>query len=165
MLLLDAAGMSDPKVPTLDLPGSLVVGAPTKKLVIMDIKDNSISDHVRLIGNAKDKMMTIKLDTNDDAEKVEYLIGIDEMERGFGLSKFGEFKSGTGDKKGNLTSLYPLGDSNCNGFETMIKAVLTGFGPKVPIQMKFGEDYPIEMRVETPGRSMMMLLAPRIESE
>ncbi|UCF09212.1 MAG: proliferating cell nuclear antigen (pcna) [Thermoplasmata archaeon] len=138
MALVDTAGMSDPKVPNLNLPAKLVVDANELRRGLKAAE--AVSDHVALIASPDGFEMLSEGDTDSVNLKLPKAL-LKELEC-----------------KENQRSLFSL-----DYFSTMIKAI--GSAPEVT--MYLGTDYPInlEFNIAEGNGQVKYLLAPRIESE
>lgn len=138
MALVDTAGMSDPKVPNLNLPAKLVVDANELRRGLRAAE--AVSDHVALIASPDGFEMVSEGDTDSVNLKLPKAL-LKEL-----------------DCKENQRSLFSL-----DYFSTMIKAI--GSAPEVT--MYIGTDYPInlEFSIAEGNGQVKYLLAPRIESE
>ncbi|TET91535.1 MAG: proliferating cell nuclear antigen (pcna) [Methanomassiliicoccales archaeon] len=138
MSLVDTAGMSDPKVPNLDLPAKLTVRTDELRQGIR--ASESVSDHIALISSPDGFEMI----SEGDTDSVNLKLPKDLLEEL--------------DCKETVRSLFPL-----DYFSNMIKAVSSAES----ITMHLGNDYPVRMEFEIAGGkgAVKYLLAPRIESE
>lgn len=138
MSLVDTAGMSDPKVPNLELPAKLAVRTDELRQGIR--ASESVSDHIALISSPDGFEMI----SEGDTDSVNLKLPKDLLEEL--------------DCKETVRSLFPL-----DYFSNMIKAVSTAES----ITMHLGNDYPVRMEFEiASGKGgVKYLLAPRIESE
>lgn len=138
MALVDTAGMSDPKVPNLNLPAKLIVDANELRRGLRAAE--AVSDHVALIASPDGFEMVSEGDTDSVNLKLPKAL-LKEL-----------------DCKENQRSLFSL-----DYFSTMIKAI--GSAPEVT--MYIGTDYPInlEFSIAEGNGQVKYLLAPRIESE
>ena len=138
MALVDTAGMSDPKVPNLNLPAKLTV--ETNELRKGLRAAEAVSDHVALIASSDSFEMVSEGDTDSVNLKLPKAL-LKEL-----------------DCKENQRSLFSL-----DYFSTMIKAI--GSAPEVTLYI--GTDYPInlEFNIADGNGHVKYLLAPRIESE
>lgn len=137
MALVDTAGMSDPKVPNLDLPAKLVVRTDELRQGIK--ASESVSDHIALLARPEGFEMvsegdadTVRLDLPKDL--------LDELQC-----------------KEKVRSLFPL-----DYFSNMVKAISSA--PTVTILL--GNDYPVRLEFSLAENNVksIFLLAPRIES-
>jgi len=138
MSLVDTAGMSDPKVPNLDLPAKVVVKTDELKQGIR--ASESVSDHIALTASAEGFEMNSEGDTDSVNLKLQKDL-LDELVC-----------------KETVRSLFPL-----DYFSNMIKAMTTAD----VVTMGLGSDYPVKMEFEIAkgNGEVRYLLAPRIESE
>ncbi|MFQ6059810.1 MAG: proliferating cell nuclear antigen (pcna) [Thermoplasmata archaeon] len=138
MSLVDTAGMSDPKVPNLELPAKLSVRTEELRRGIR--ASESVSDHIALISSPDGFEMI----SEGDTDSVNLKLPKDLLE--------------DIDCKETVRSLFPL-----DYFSNMIKAVSSAKS----ITMYLGNDYPVRMEFEiAEGKGKVKyLLAPRIESE
>ena len=138
MALVDTAGMSDPKVPNLNLPTKLSIRTDELRQGIR--ASESVSDHIALISSPDGFEMISEGDTDSVRLKLQKDL-LDELEC-----------------KEQVRSLFPL-----DYFSSMIKAVSTS----KTITMYLGTDYPVKMDFTIAGDKgkVTYLLAPRIESE
>jgi hypothetical protein len=146
MSLVDDCGISDPKVPMLNLPTELVV--KDAKAFRQGLKAaDAISDHIALRYNSSDRMLY--MDCEGDMDKVQSMVQVDVVrseshtvqqtvdERVHYVDSF------------DSRSLFPL-----EYLINMAKSLPDGF------RLELGNDYPLKLRY---GRTNI-LLAPRIES-
>jgi proliferating cell nuclear antigen len=138
MALIDTAGMPDPKMPTLDLPGKVVVKASELNQGVK--ASESISDHLSLTMR-KD---SFQLFAEGDTDTVDLTIPKDLL---IELSATGKIKS-----------LFSI-----DYFSNMIKSVKTNEA----VTIHLGNDNPtkVEFDVAQSKGHVTYLLAPRIESE
>ena len=138
MALVDTAGMSDPKVPSLNLPAKLVVRTDELRQAIR--ASESISDHIALKASAEG----FEIVAEGDTDTVSHMVPKDLLE---------ELQS-----KDAVRSLFPL-----DYFSNMVKAISSA--PNVTLYL--GSDYPVKMEFKIAGGKgdVRYLLAPRIESE
>jgi len=138
MALIDTAGMPDPKMPTLDLPGEVVVKA--SELIQGVRASEAISDHLALT-TSKD---SFELYAEGDTDTVNLSLSKDMLE---GLKSNGDCKS--------LFSIDYLSN--------MIKPVKSN----EPLTIHLGNDNPtrVEFSIANKKGHVTYLLAPRIESE
>lgn len=134
---VDLAGMTDPKVPDLTLPGKVVVDINEIRKGIRAAE--SISDHIAFLLSPNE----FKMEAEGDTEKMELVLSKDK-----GVSEIVA--------PGPMRSLYPL-----DYLTTMMKAVVS---PTVTILM--ANDYPakIEFQIANGVGEGAFLLAPRIEN-
>lgn len=138
MSLVDTAGMSDPKVPNLELPAKLAVRTEELRRGIR--ASESVSDHIALISSPDGFEMI----SEGDTDSVNLKLPKDLLEEI--------------DCKETVRSLFPL-----DYFSNMIKAVSSAEA----ITMYLGNDYPVRMefKIADGKGEVKYLLAPRIESE
>ncbi|MBI4416432.1 MAG: proliferating cell nuclear antigen (pcna) [Euryarchaeota archaeon] len=138
MSLVDTAGMSDPKVPNLNLPAKVRVRTDELRQGIR--ASESVSDHIALIATPDGFEIVSEGDTDSVSLKLPKDM-LDELAC-----------------KEKVRSLFPL-----DYFSNMVKAISTA--PTVTMNM--GNDYPVKMEFEIAGGKgqVRYLLAPRIESE
>jgi len=137
MSLVDTAGMSDPKVPNLNLPAKIRVRTEELRQGIR--ASESVSDHIALIATPDGFEMLSEGDTDSVNLKLPKDM-LDELVC-----------------KEKARSLFPL-----DYFANMIKAISTA--PIVTMYM--GNDYPVRLEFDIAGGKgqVKYLLAPRIES-
>jgi proliferating cell nuclear antigen len=138
MALVDTAGMSDPKVPSLNLPVKLTVRTDELRQAIR--ASESISDHIALKASPEG----FEIVSEGDADNVSHMVPKDLLE---GLQA-----------KEAVRSLFPL-----DYFSNMVKAISSA--PTVTLYL--GSDYPVKMEFQIAGGKgeVRYLLAPRIESD
>ena len=138
MSLVDTAGMSDPKVPSLNLPAKLVVRTDELRQAIR--ASESVSDHIALKASPEG----FEVVSEGDTDTVSHMVPKDLLEE---LSV-----------KDAVRSLFPL-----DYFSNMVKAISTA--PTVALYL--GTDYPVRMefKIASGKGDVRYLLAPRIESE
>jgi len=138
MSLVDTAGMSDPKVPNLNLPAKIRVRTEELRQGIR--ASESVSDHIALIATPDGFEILSEGDTDSVSLKLPKDM-LDELVC-----------------KEKARSLFPL-----DYFANMIKAISTA--PTVTMYM--GNDYPVRLEFDIAGGKgqVKYLLAPRIESE
>lgn len=138
MNLVDTTGMSDPKVPNLDLPTKLSVNAEELQKGIRAAE--SVSDHIAMNADADGFELYSEGDTDTVSLKLDKdsLVSLQSEE--------------------SVRSLFPL-----DYFSNMIRAISTG----TVVQISLGNDYPVKMEFNVAGDKgrVSYLLAPRIESE
>lgn len=138
MALIDTAGMPDPKMPNLDLPGKVIVKAHEISKGVR--ASEAVSDHLALTMNKDD----FQLFAEGDTDTVNLIIQKDQLEDLTATSKY--------------KSLFSI-----DYFSNMIKPVRSD----EPITIFLGNDNPIKVEFDianTKGH-VVYLLAPRIESE
>lgn len=137
MSLIDTTGMSEPRVPTLNLPAKV-------SLKIEDISQGikaseSVSDHIALTATKEYFEMVCEGDTDQVQMKLmkDQLIELECEEK--------------------VKSLFPL-----EYFSNMVRAVPS----QSKITLNLGNDYPVKIEFQIAGGngSVVYLLAPRIES-
>ncbi len=138
MALIDTAGMPDPKMPTLDLPGKVIVKAAELTRGVR--ASEAVSDHLALTMNDA----SFELFAEGDTDTVNLNLSKDMVED---LTV-----------KGNLKSLFSI-----DYFSNMIKPVKGSD----PITIHLGNDNParVEFDIANTKGHVTYLLAPRIESE
>ena len=138
MNLVDTTGMSDPKVPNLDLPANISVKAEELQRGIRAAE--SVSDHIALTSDNDGFEMFSEGDTDSVSLKLEK----------------GELISHQVDEP--VRSLFPL-----DYFSNMIKAIPSG----TAVRIALGSDYPVKMHfsIADDAGNVTYLLAPRIESD
>ncbi len=138
MNLVDTTGMSDPKVPNLDLPAELEVDSEELQRGIRAAE--SVSDHISLRANKDEFEMYSEGDTDSVSMRLpkDLLVSLD--------------------CDAKVQSLFPL-----DYFSNMIKAIPSG----TVVRIRIGNDYPvkIEFTISDDNGTVDYLLAPRIESE
>ena len=138
MSLVDTAGMSDPKVPSLNLPAKLVVRTDELRQAIR--ASESVSDHIALKASPEG----FEVVSEGDTDTVSHMVPKDLLE---------ELQA-----KDAVRSLFPL-----DYFSNMVKAISTA--PTVALYL--GTDYPVRMefKIAAGKGEVKYLLAPRIESD
>ena len=138
MALIDTAGMPDPKMPTLELPGKVVVNA--SELTKGVKASESISDHLALTV----KKDSFQLYAEGDTDTVDLTIPKDSL---IDISTTGKIKS-----------LFSI-----DYFANMIKPIRANEA----VTIFLGNDNPtkLEFDVAQSNGHVTYLLAPRIESE
>jgi len=138
MNLVDTTGMSDPKVPNLDLPTKLSVNAEELQKGIRAAE--SVSDHIAMNANADGFELYSEGDTDTVSLKLskDALVSLESEE--------------------SVRSLFPL-----DYFSNMVRAISAG----TVVQISLGNDYPVKMEFNIAGDKgrVSYLLAPRIESD
>ncbi|HVO78192.1 MAG TPA: proliferating cell nuclear antigen (pcna) [Methanomassiliicoccales archaeon] len=138
MNLVDTTGMSDPKVPNLNLPAKIALTAEELQKGIKAAE--SISDHIALTATPEGFEMVSEGDTDSVTLKLpkDKLVSLD--------------------CKDNVRSLFPL-----DYFSNMIRAIPVG----TVVSMNLGNDYPVKMEftIADGKGTVSYLLAPRIESD
>lgn len=137
MSLVDTAGMSDPKVPNLNLPAKIRVRTEELRQGIR--ASESVSDHIALIATPDG----FEILSEGDTDSVNLKLPKDMLDELVCKEK--------------ARSLFPL-----DYFANMIKAISTA--PTVTMYM--GNDYPVKLEFDIAGGKgqVKYLLAPRIES-
>ena len=138
MALVDTAGMSDPKVPSLNLPAKVVVRPDDLRQAIR--ASESVSDHIAL----KASTDGFEIVSEGDTDTVSHMVPKDMLE---------ELQA-----KDAVRSLFPL-----DYFSNMVKAISSA--PTVALYL--GTDYPVKMefKIAAGKGEVKYLLAPRIESD
>lgn len=138
MALVDTAGMSDPKVPSLNLPAKVVVRTDELRQAIR--ASESVSDHIALKASAEG----FEIVSEGDTDTVSHMVPKDMLE---------ELQA-----KDAVRSLFPL-----DYFSNMVKAISSA--PTVALYL--GTDYPVKMefKIAAGKGEVKYLLAPRIESD
>jgi proliferating cell nuclear antigen len=138
MSLVDTTGMSEPKVPNLNLPVKIVVKTEEIRQGIR--ASESVSDHIALVANSEGFEMV----SEGDTDSVSLKLGKDLLE---------ELKC-----KEETRSLFPL-----DYFSSIFKTISTAS----VVTMHMGSDYPVklEFSIANEKGEVTYLLAPRIESE
>jgi len=136
MSLLDLAGMSDPKVPQLNLEAYVVLSVVELGRGIK--ASESVSEHVAL-STEKDKFI---ISATGDRDSAELVLGKDEL-----------VEINTPE---SMRSLFSL-----DYFSSMIKAI----GGKGDVKIFLGKEYPMKMvfSIANGNGDVTYLLAPRIE--
>jgi len=137
MSLIDTTGMSDPKVPSLNLPATLTVKVDD---LVQGIKaSETVSDHIALVASPEGFEMTCE----GDMDQVTWKKSKKDME--------------SLEAPSSVRSLFPL-----EYFSNMLKAVPSGS----LATMHLGNDYPVRVEFKIAGGKgeVRYLLAPRIES-
>jgi proliferating cell nuclear antigen len=138
MSLVDLSGMTDPRVPKLDLPAKVVVDLEEFRKGIRAAE--AITDHIALIA-ASDGF---RMEAEGDTERVEL-----HLTKDHGIK---ELKV-----KETVRSVFPL-----DYLSTMMKAVSSS-----PVEVQMGQEYPVRFvftMAEGNGEGAY-LLAPRIEND
>ncbi len=137
MSLIDTTGMSDPKVPSLNLPAKLTVKVDD---LVQGIRaSETVSDHIALQASPDNFEMTCE----GDLDHVSWKKAKKDLE---------ELNTPS-----SVRSLFPL-----EYFANMLKAVSSGSS----VTMFLGNDYPVKVEFKIAGGKgeVSYLLAPRIES-
>ncbi len=137
MPLLDTAGMTDPNVPSLDLPISMRIKG---EHLLNGVKaSENISDHISITANPDG----FEIFSEEDENSVKMSLGEDELEE---LTANEE-----------VQSLFAL-----DYFSDMVKCV----SKNAKLDIELGADYPIKIQFDFAdgNGNVRYLLAPRIES-
>jgi len=137
MSLIDTTGMSDPKVPSLNLPAKLTVNVDD---LVQGIKaSETVSDHIALVASPEGFEMSCE----GDMDQVNWKKAKKDMEML--------------ETPSSVRSLFPL-----EYFSNMLRAVSSGSS----VTMHLGNDYPVRVEFKIAGGKgeVRYLLAPRIES-
>jgi proliferating cell nuclear antigen len=138
MNLVDTAGMSDPKVPNLNLPAKITVTSDELQKGIRAAE--SVSDHIALNATPEGFEMFSEGDTDSVSLKLpkDLLISLECAEK--------------------VKSLFPL-----DYFSNMVRSIPSGS----VVTINLGSDYPVKLEFEIADKkgSVSYLLAPRIESD
>lgn len=137
MSLVDTAGMSDPKVPNIELPTTMRLKA--EELTYGIKASESVSDHIALVADDS----YFEMSSEGDADSVDYRLPKEKL-----LAL---------EAKGKVRSLFPL-----DYFSNMAKAIAGGSEVKVNL----GNNYPVKLEFDIAGGNghVRYLLAPRVES-
>lgn len=137
MSLVDTAGMSDPKVPNIDLPTTIKLKAEELNYGIR--ASESVSDHIALVADDD----YFEMSSEGDSDSVDFRLPKEKLI--------------TLESKGKVRSLFPL-----DYFSNMAKAISGGSEVKINL----GNNYPVKLEFEIAGGSghVKYLLAPRVES-
>jgi len=138
MSLVDTAGMSDPKVPSLNLPARVTIRTEELRQGIR--ASESVSDHIALIVGPDGFEIVSEGDTDTVSHKVPKDL-LEDLQA-----------------KEVVRSLFPL-----DYFSNMVKAISTAGS----VKLHLGSDYPVKMEFPVAGGKgeVRYLLAPRIESD
>jgi proliferating cell nuclear antigen len=138
MNLVDTAGMSDPKVPNLNLPAKITVTSDELQKGIRAAE--SVSDHIALNASPEGFEMYSEGDTDSVSLKLpkDLLISLDVSEK--------------------VKSLFPL-----DYFSNMVRSIPAGS----VVTINLGSDFPVKLEFDIADKqgSVDYLLAPRIESD
>jgi proliferating cell nuclear antigen len=137
MSLIDTTGMSDPKVPNLNLPATVTLKVDD---LVQGIKaSETVSDHIALVASPEGFEMTCE----GDMDQVQWKKAKKDLE--------------SLESPSSVRSLFPL-----EYFANMLRAVSAG----VSVTMHLGNDYPVkvEFKIAEGKGEVRYLLAPRIES-
>ncbi|MEM2899641.1 MAG: proliferating cell nuclear antigen (pcna), partial [Thermoplasmata archaeon] len=138
MSLVDTAGMTDPKVPNLNLPVKVVI--KTSELLQGIKAAESISDHIALVASPTEFEMKCEGDTDSMSLRLPKEM-LESLEAG-----------------STVRSLFSL-----EYFGNMVKSI----GSAEKVLLKLASDYPIMMEYDIANNEghVKYLLAPRIENE
>lgn len=138
MNLVDTTGMSDPKVPNINLPAKVSVNSDELQKGIKAAE--SVSDHIALTASPDGFEMFSEGETDSVSLKLpkDLLVSLECKEK--------------------VRSLFPL-----DYFSNMVKAIPSG----TVVTLSIGSDYPVKMEFTmADGKGTVdYLLAPRIESD
>lgn len=137
MSLIDTTGMSDPKVPNLNLPATVTVRSED---LIQGIRaSETVSDHIALVASSDGFEMSCE----GDMDQVHWKKAKKDLPA---------LEAPT-----SVRSLFPL-----EYFSNMLRSVSSGSD----VTMHLGSDYPVRMEFKIAGDKgeVRYLLAPRIES-
>lgn len=137
MALVDTAGMSDPRVPNIELPSSIVLKAEQLSFGLK--ASDKISDHIALVAEEG----YFEMSSEGDSDSVEYRLPKDDLV--------------AIDSKQKVRSLFPL-----DYFQNMARAI----SPSSQVTINLGNNYPVRMEFDiAEGKGhVKYLLAPRVES-
>lgn len=143
MNIVDTSGMSDPKVPQLDLSAAIEV--PVAELQRGIKASESISDHIALIAEPSFFELVCEGDTDSVDLKLD-------------KSQLTGLTVGEGSPNGHYCSLFPL-----DYFSNLIKAIPSD----VSVKIELDNDYPVMLNFSlADGKgTVKYLLAPRIEND
>jgi proliferating cell nuclear antigen len=138
MALVDTTGLSDPKVPNLNLPVKVTVKIEELRQGIR--ASESVSDHITLKANPDG----FEIISEGETDSVNLKLSKDLLERI--------------ECKEPVKSMFPL-----DYFSNMIKSISTAQS----VTLYLGNDYPVKMEFEiASGKGKgVYLLAPRVETE
>jgi proliferating cell nuclear antigen len=138
MSLVDTGGMSDPKVPNLNLPAKVSVKIDELRQGIR--ASESVSDHITLKANPEG----FEIVSEGETDSVNLKLSKDLLERI--------------ECKEPVKSMFPL-----DYFSNMVKSISSSQS----VTLLLGNDYPVKMEFEiSAGKGKgMYLLAPRVETE
>ncbi|OGS41686.1 MAG: proliferating cell nuclear antigen (pcna) [Euryarchaeota archaeon RBG_16_62_10] len=137
MSLIDTTGMSDPKVPSLNLPAKLTVKVDD---LVQGIRaSETVSDHIALVASPEGFEMLCE----GDMDQVDWKKAKKDLE--------------SLETPSSVRSLFPL-----EYFSNMLRSVPSGSS----VTMHLGNDYPVKVEFKIAGGKgeVRYLLAPRIES-
>ncbi|MCL5677972.1 MAG: proliferating cell nuclear antigen (pcna) [Candidatus Thermoplasmatota archaeon] len=137
MSLVDTAGMSDPKVPNIDLPTTIKLKAEELNYGIR--ASESVSDHIALVADDD----YFEMSSEGDSDSVDFRLPKEKLI--------------TLESKGKVRSLFPL-----DYFSNMAKAISGGSEVKINL----GNNYPVKLEFDIADGNghVKYLLAPRVES-
>ncbi len=137
MSLVDTAGMSDPKVPNIELPTVMKIAADELNFGIK--ASESVSDHIALVADEE----YFEMSSEGDSDSVDFRLPKDKLQ--------------LLESKGKVRSLFPL-----DYFANMAKAI----SGNNEIKINLGNNYPVKLEFEIAGGNGLVkyLLAPRVES-
>jgi proliferating cell nuclear antigen len=137
MSLVDTAGMSDPKVPNIDLPTTIKMKAEELSYGIK--ASESVSDHIALVADED----YFEMSSEGDSDSVDFRLPKEKL---IAL-----------DSKGKVRSLFPL-----DYFSNMANAIAGGSEVKINL----GNNYPVKLEFDIADGNghVKYLLAPRVES-
>ncbi len=137
MSLVDTAGMSDPKVPNIELPTAMKLKAEELNYGIK--ASESVSDHIALVADES----SFEMSSEGDSDSVDYRLPKEKL-----ISL---------EAKGKVRSLFPL-----DYFSNMAKAISSGS----EVRLNLGNNYPVKLEFDIANGNghVRYLLAPRVES-
>ncbi|MBX8632414.1 MAG: proliferating cell nuclear antigen (pcna) [Thermoplasmata archaeon] len=137
MSLVDTAGISDPKVPNIDLPTTMRLKAEELNYGIR--ASESVSDHIALVADQD----YFEMSSEGDSDSVDFRLPKDKL-----ISL---------ESKGKVRSLFPL-----DYFSNMSKAIASGN----EVSINLGNNYPVKLEFDIADGNghVKYLLAPRVES-
>jgi proliferating cell nuclear antigen len=137
MSLVDTAGMSDPKVPNIELPTTMIIRADELNYGIK--ASESVSDHIALVADEE----FFEMCSEGDSDSVDFRLPKEKLQ--------------LLESKGKVRSLFPL-----DYFSNMAKAI----SGNNEIKINLGNNYPvkIEFDIADGNGHVKYLLAPRVES-
>ncbi len=137
MSLVDTAGMSDPKVPNIELPTTMRLKAEELNYGIK--ASESVSDHIALVADES----SFEMSSEGDSDSVDYRLPKEKL-----ISL---------EAKGKVRSLFPL-----DYFSNMARAIAGGS----EVKLNLGNNYPVKLEFDIAGGNghVRYLLAPRVES-
>jgi proliferating cell nuclear antigen len=137
MSLIDTTGMSDPKVPNLNLPATVTLKVDD---LVQGIRaSETVSDHIALMASSE----AFEMNCEGDLDQVQWKKAKKDLE--------------SLESPSSVRSLFPL-----EYFSNMLRAVSGG----ISVTMHLGNDYPVKVEFKIAGGKgdVRYLLAPRIES-